>query len=114
MSLFLDLHTNRVKLVFPGDILSTNVETLRAEIFSEFDSAAFLSAGYQEFDFDFRKAQMIDSAGLNLIIAILRQIKKKPTRVSALVSNAHVFHILLFTRLDRQMEIVMSEDAVTV
>ena len=113
MSLLLGLHSNRVKLAFPGDILSTNVESLRETIFAEFDSIAFKSTVFQDFDFDFRKVQMIDSAGLNLVIAILRQVKKKPTRVTALVSSAHVSRILLFTRLDRQMEIVMSNEPVT-
>ncbi len=112
MKPLLGLENNRVKLAFPGDILSTNVETLREQIFSTLNSTQYTNLACDAFEFDFTKAQMIDSAGLNLVVSVLRQVKKKATRISALVASAHVGRILRFTRLDRQMEIIAFEQSV--
>jgi anti-anti-sigma factor len=55
---------------------------------------------------DLTQAQMVDSAGLNAIVSIVRRLQAENKRAVIQVKDPHVHRIFLFTRLDRLAEIV--------
>lgn len=95
-----------LQISVPGDLLSTNADQFRAEAFSLMDSQARSSREWQGVEVDLTHAEMVDSAGLNAIISVIRKLKSDGKRALIQVRNAHVHRVCLFTRLDRVAEIV--------
>jgi anti-anti-sigma factor len=88
-----------------GDLLSTNAKEVR-------DAVSDLLAQPEQFRslksllLDVSSARMIDSVGLNLIVAILRAVKQAGAEMKIRQGDPNVQRILLFTRLDQQVEIL--------
>ncbi|HRE84138.1 MAG TPA: STAS domain-containing protein [Opitutaceae bacterium] len=97
-----ELKTLRVTI--PGDVLSTNAETLRRDITAALNNSAPNTLNVLELDL--RAARMVDSAGLNLIVSLVRAASQRSCRIRALVENTNVQRTFLFTRLDRYLELV--------
>lgn len=87
--------------VSPGDILSTNAESIRPELFAACED---LSPG-SVIQLDLRAARMIDSVGLNLIVSLIRQVKGKDASIQILVSNKAVHRMMTFTRIDQHARV---------
>ena len=88
----------------PGDILSTSAAAIREDLdraIQSLDAECALTL-----EIDARKALMIDSVGLNLIVATLRQAKTRGITLRLRVSDRNVHRILLFTCLDKYLEVV--------
>ncbi len=92
-------------LAFSGDILSTNVGKLKEEIERVMALPEVASCGYTRCHFDLRNTKMIDSMGLNLLVTIVRNEKAHGHKITAEVSSPHLHRTLVFTRMDKQMEI---------
>lgn len=88
-----------------GDLLSTNAKELRASL-ENLLSAPEKQVGLRTLFLDLSTATMIDSVGLNLIVAILRATKQAGGAMKIQHANPNVHRILLFTRLDQQLEIL--------
>jgi anti-anti-sigma factor len=86
----------------PGDILSTNADSIRPELFALTEN---LSAG-ATIHLDLSTARMIDSVGLNLIVSLLRRAKERKVRVRITVAHNAVKRMMTFTRIDQHAEIV--------
>ncbi len=87
-----------------GDLLSTNAKEIRASV-EDLLAAPERVTGLKSLVLDLTGASMIDSVGLNLIVAILRATKQAGGAMSIRHNNPNVHRILLFTRLDQQLEI---------
>lgn len=97
-----------LQLTIPGDVLSTNAEQIRTEIFALFETAPVKSAGWTMLVLDLRAAKMIDSVGLNLLVGLFKEAKKRGAKTSALINSANLQRTFAFTRLDVHIQVIMS------
>ena len=102
----LDPREKLLTLTIPGDILSTNADGLREEIFGVLESPAIKNAEWNTLKLDLKAAQMVDSVGLNLIVALIRAVQQRQVKIQTVISSSNIQRTFLFTRLDKQMEII--------
>src|SRR6266545_1901725 len=98
----LDRKDRTLSVEVQGDILSTTQERLRHAFMSLLGSDEIQSADWGLLKLDLTRAAMIDSAGLNLIVSLIKLVKDRGARVAATISSPSVHRTFLFTRLDRQ------------
>ena len=97
-----------LQLTIPGDVLSTNAEQIRTEIFALFETGPVKSAGWTTLVLDLRAAKMIDSVGLNLLVGLFKEAKKRGAKTSALINSPNLQRTFAFTRLDVHIQVIMS------
>ncbi len=105
------LRKNSLVVSVEGDILSTTADALRAAFVQMMDSDAIQSGSWDKLELDLTRSKIIDSAGLNLVVAIVKAMKLRGAAVIARVTNRSVHRTFVFTKLDRQMQVVLDEDA---
>jgi anti-anti-sigma factor len=103
----LNLYTKRLTLTTDGDILSSNSDIVRQQIFDLLESAAIRQANWETLELDLKSAKMIDSAGLNLIVAVIRHIKLRGSKLIATIASRDIQRTFLFTRLDKALDLVL-------
>ena len=96
-----------LSVTIPGDLLSTNAEQTRIEIFALFETEAVKTAGWTTLQVDLTAAKMVDSVGLNLIVAIYKEAQKRRAKTIAVISNPNIQRTFLFTRLDKHLQVIM-------
>ncbi|MBI3416354.1 MAG: STAS domain-containing protein [Verrucomicrobia bacterium] len=101
----LESAAGRLNLTIPGDILSTSTEILQQEIFGVLESAPVRTASLTSLNLDLTAAKMVDSAGLNLLVAIIKWAKSHKAEVGVAISSANIQRTFAFTRLDQQIEL---------
>ena len=101
----LDSRTETLTVTIPGDILSTNADALREALFGLFESPAIKHGNWSVLKLDLTGAQMVDSVGLNLIVGITRTVQARQGKIHATIRSSNIYRTLLFTRLDRQIEV---------
>ena len=97
-----------LQILVPGNLISTNADQFRASAGS---AIAAQSAGKRDWpgiEIDLTAAKMVDSAGLNAIISLIRRLNKEGKRVLIHVRDQHVYRVCMFTRLDSLAEIIRS------
>ncbi len=99
-----------LSIQIPGDIMSTNVEALRKEIIALIP-APTAEKKWATLELDLINTKMIDSAGLNLIVSLVKMLSGQNCKLRALLASQNIRRAFLFTRLDRHLEIVMVEPA---
>ncbi|MFT4688710.1 MAG: STAS domain-containing protein [Verrucomicrobiia bacterium] len=99
-----DTHTGQLSLEFSGDVLSTNVKEYRR---AAFEQIAALNGDLKQIQLDLAAANIVDSAGLNLLVAIVRRAESKNARVKARISSDHVRRTFSVTRLDQHFDVEM-------
>jgi anti-anti-sigma factor len=104
----LDTASNTLTIAFPGDVLSTNVDALRQSTFGLLQNPPVSSADWKTLKLDLTGAKMVDSAGLNLIVSIIKAVKARGGTVRATVGNPNVYRTFIFTRLDKQLELAQA------
>jgi anti-anti-sigma factor len=99
----LERESRTLRLVFPGDVLSTNAGGLKEEAMRAIEGSA---PGWDSLEADLSAARMVDSVGLNLLVTLIKaaQGRNKKTRIRS--SSTHVRRALKFTRLDQMAEVV--------
>ncbi|MFO1487521.1 MAG: STAS domain-containing protein [Verrucomicrobiota bacterium] len=105
----LNLETGSLSIAIPGDILSTNADSLREDLFGVLESEPMQSAGWKTLELDLTQARMIDSVGLNLIVSVVRMVKARQGAVVANVRSSNIYRTFTFTRLDKQMTVIRAE-----
>jgi ABC-type transporter Mla MlaB component len=108
MKHILNPHSQTLTLVFTGDVLSTNVGTLRQEIFTLLESEEIKRTPWQTLDLDLTASRLIDSMGLNLLVSVIKLARNRSAKVVGRIASPNVQRALLFTRLNTQMELVMA------
>ncbi len=104
----LDTTTGTLTFTFPGDVLSTNVDALRQTAFGLLESSPIKTAAWTTLRLDLTSAKMIDSAGLNLIVSVVKAAKSRGAAVRATVGNPNVYRTFIFTRLDKQLDLAQA------
>lgn len=105
----LDTRNQSLSIEIPGDMLSTNVEILRQEIFAILDTDMIRLGSWTILALDLTHAEMIDSMGLNLLVDVIKHVQQRGARITATLTNPQVHRTLLFTRLNRYMDIIERE-----
>ncbi|MCC6234108.1 MAG: STAS domain-containing protein [Verrucomicrobiales bacterium] len=95
----------------PGDVLSTTVEGVRQEVSTLLALPTVKLGCISRLQLDLQRAKMIDSAGVNLLVGLVRACQTANLKLGVIVSSRVVHRTLLFTRLDRHVDIKTTEDA---
>ena len=106
MTYHYDSASKLVQFSIPGDLLSTKADQFRAMALALVEAH---SSGFPEWagvEINLERAHMVDSAGLNALIGLLRMLKKDERRMIIRVANPQAKRVSLFTRTDRQAEII--------
>lgn len=96
-------------LTIPGDVLSTNAKQIRAEILSLLETTSVKTAGWTTLILDLSAAKVIDSVGLNLIVGLYKEAKKRGAKTHALISSTNIQRTFAFTRLDAHIQVLMAK-----
>lgn len=108
----LDSNTNTLQVKIPGDITSTTAPGLRTELFELLDrELPGDDNNWNTLRLDLSSANMVDSVGLNLLVAIIRRIKEHGRKISCAIASQHVHRTMMFTRLDSMMQIDLLKNA---
>lgn len=106
MNTLLDAKNGVLTLELPGDLVSTTTEALREEIEPLLTGASTPEGEWRLLKLDLSRARMVDSVGLNLIVRILKAVQRQNATMQILCANAAVHRTLVFTRLDKYVELV--------
>lgn len=98
-----------LQVVFDGDVLSTNVARNRDEVTAMFSNREVEGPGWDTLILDLQRARMVDSAGLNLIVSLIKKVQPRKPAIEAHVSDRTLHRLLQFTRLDRYLKVVLHE-----
>ena len=82
-------------IAFAGDILSTNVQSLRPELMQALQKAE----GITSVQADLQAARIIDSMGFNLLIALFRECEKRQLRFGVINPSPEVLRLIKFLNL---------------
>jgi anti-anti-sigma factor len=93
-------------ITIDGDLTSTRVKELMAELEPALAVPAGESAPWEIVALHLPTARMVDSMGLNLLVKIFKTAHQAGGRLQLVCPNANVHRTLMFTRLDRQMELI--------
>ncbi len=96
-----------LEITFPGDVLSTNADQLRTAILALLETEPVKAAGWTTLKLDLTAAKMIDSVGLNLVVGLYKEAKKRNAKTSAFLRSANIQRTFIFTRLDAHIQVVM-------
>ena len=84
-----------LRLTFDGDLLSTNVDTLRNEILA----ALAAHSGAQSIVADLAHCRLVDSKGVNLLIALYRESEHRKLAFKVENPSADVRRLLTLLNL---------------
>jgi len=103
MKTHLDPKTNLLTMTLPGDLTSTAAEQLRPQINILLENP---KPAWNQFRLELTGAKMVDSVGLNLIVSILKLVQQRGAKMQIICANTNVHRTFLFTRLDKQIELI--------
>lgn len=92
-----------------GDLTSTTTPAFRAEVEQRLASLAQHASG-AVLEIDLRKARMVDSVGLNLLVSLIKTMNEKGGSVRVNIAHPNIQRILSFTRIDQHAEVRLDED----
>ncbi len=101
----LNADTKVLTLRLAGDLTNSNAASTQA-IGSLLQAAREDARAWRDVKFDLTDAKMIDSAGLNLVVAALKAVQKNGGKMQLLYRDPNVYRTLVFTRLDRRLDLV--------
>lgn len=94
-------------MVVGGNVLSTNVQAVRQKVLDILNEVESANPEWNKLHLDITAAQMIDSTGLNFLVAVTRHVKKRGVELQISVSSANIAKSFSFIRLDRQARVVL-------
>jgi len=100
-----------ITLVINGNILSTNVQEVRQKVLDVLTQNETSNPSWKKLHLDLTAAQMIDSTGLNFLVAVTRHVKKRGIELKISVSSPNISKSFSFIRLNRQADVVLIEGA---
>ncbi len=90
----------------PGDLLSTNAIELRSQLDQFLAAHQERQSVWEALEIDLRRATMVDSVGLNFLVALHKRLHADGKRLRLRTANESVQRILRFTRLDQYAEVI--------
>jgi len=100
-----------ITLAINGNILSTNVQEVRQRVLDILALNETSNPSWKKLHLDLTAAQMIDSTGLNFLVAVTRHVKKRGIDLKISVTSPNISKSFSFIRLNRQADIVLVEGA---
>lgn len=107
LSFHLDKRQKQFSITFLTDILSSNVKELSDNIGKKWEEIK--NDDWNILFIDISASKLVDSMGLNLVISLLKQAQNRGSKVKCKIASRTIHRTLLFTRLDKQMEIEFQE-----
>ena len=102
----LDLSSHSLQVTIPGDILSSNAAALREDLFQLLGTPGIRNGDWTLLRLELSRAKMIDSVGLNLLVALVRDMKAQNRKLQAFIASPNIHRTFQFTRLDQQIQVV--------
>ncbi len=99
-------------LIVLGDLKSTTTPAQHRDVFFILAHNQVVALDVHAVELDLRAATMIDSLGLNLVIAVLKWSRQRNAKLSILVEKRGVYATMLAVGLERQLDLVYREPAV--
>jgi anti-anti-sigma regulatory factor len=98
-----------LQLTVAGDLKSTTTAALHRDVFAilAHDYARSLSISIVELDIS--AATLVDSLGLNLVIAVLKWSQQRGAALRIIVNKRGVYSTMLAVGLDRQAELINTD-----
>ena len=93
-------------IAFPGDILSTGVRDLRAQVQGILERPENATSSWRVLELDLTRAKIIDSMGLNLLVGILKQARERGKTMRLTIHDSNLDRLLRFTRLHEHADVV--------
>ncbi len=92
-----------------GDLLSTNFDRLNGDLQAVLNEEAVQAAAWSTLVLDLTTAKLIDSMGLNILVSLVKRVGAPPRngRVKTRIASPTIHRTLLFTRLEKYMEVEM-------
>lgn len=106
MNMKYELQPHSLSVTVPGDLLSTSVESYRLGFQGILDDPNVRRQSPVMLELDLRQTRMMDSAGLNLLVTLVKVGRERGFRLRALVASQTLQRTLQFTRMDKVLEIV--------
>jgi anti-anti-sigma factor len=105
----LDQEDKTLRIDIGGDLLSTNFSQVSRELQAILDGEAGKSPGWSTLFLDLTAAKLVDSMGLNILVGLVKRVGAPPRngRVKTRISSPTIHRTLLFTRLEKYMEVEM-------
>jgi anti-anti-sigma factor len=97
--------TRTLELAFAGNLLSSNVDEIRAGVGAALATLPEGSTGLV-WRLDLRRADFIDSSGLNLLVELCRQAASRQCRLEAQVGHPKIKRLFAAVRLDRKISLI--------
>ncbi len=98
-----------LQLTLKGDLKSTTTAALHRDVFSVLAHESARTLQISVVELDILGASMVDSLGLNLIIAVLKWSQQRGAKMRILVGTRGVYSTMLAVGLERQAEVVTSD-----
>ena len=96
---------HRVSVTVPGDILSTNVGSVRQCLANPLQDLEAARGSFL-FELDLQAARMIDSVGLNLLVWLIKNVQRLGGRTRLIIADINIDRTFQFTRLNQYAEVV--------
>jgi len=96
-----------VSLAVHTNILSTNVQDIRQRILDTLAAVEQRNEQWKSLHLNLESAQMIDSTGLNFLVALVRHVKKRNVDIRITVASSNILKSFSFIRLDRQAQVTL-------
>ncbi len=87
--------TGELHVTIPGDVLSTNAEERASDITGLIQK----HQGFQMLELDLTSAKMVDSMGLNMLLAMVNRTRQTGAKVKIVISNPLIQRVFQFARL---------------
>lgn len=109
IALAFDRPSGALGLLVTGDVKSTTVAELQRDVFALLEHERVRELTPRLIALDLRAAGLVDSLGLNLIIAILRWARERNLPLAIDVGRRAVYLTMLAVGLDRQADLRFHE-----
>lgn len=96
-------------ITLPGDLTSSTVGDARVVLTAGCERLEAPGSTLRVLRIDLRRAQMVDSVGLNLLVGTIKRVRAIGGRTELLVRATNVERVLTFTRLHQIAQVVRDE-----
>jgi ABC-type transporter Mla MlaB component len=100
-----DRQEKALRLVFPGDVKSTTVEELHRDVFTVMADPAVKGVEVSILELDLTRAKVLDSLGLNLVVALHKLAKRRNETIRLRVAVRAVYLACMAVGLERMLEL---------
>jgi ABC-type transporter Mla MlaB component len=101
--------TKKLGFIIKNDLTSQNLKKIGGIVSSVLKNSSI--GKWKDLDFDLRHVRKVDSAGINFLVAIIRDVKDAGGVVSVTIDDVDVRNMFEFSRIVDMMELTdLSEE----